>query len=356
MIVGRLRKRHQDGRRRAADELGDRPRPGAGHNQISRRQQRGDIITERHEDRLDRLAGVRRQFAHLRAALPESGDTTDLDAFRRQACEAFPHPAVQRRSPLAAAKNDEHLLRRIEPEPEPRRLARDADDLAADRQSDMAHPSPLHPAHVHPRGQVQAPGEPSEKADRATGNPVGFVQGHGPAKKRRHDDDARSCEATEPQDDIGTPGPDHANAKPQRPRLFPETAAETRRAQCERRSRNPFEAKLRVFLDQARVHSLLADEEHGLVAAGVEPFRKRDARREMSARASAGDEKTAHRLPPSRPRPVVSAASSNPPVSWRRDALVAFPRACATGASRLQRTVCRTGPLSAGSIRARFTP
>ena len=129
-----------------------------------------------------------------------------------------------------------------------------------------------------------------------------------PAEERRDDDDARGGETAKSDDQVGRLGADDAGAAPEGRRQLPEETKEPDRMERKRRARDGLEPQLPVFFDQARVDLLPADEQGGLVPAGDEPFRQRDTRREVSARAAAGDEKPAHSARPFPPPPAAGPA------------------------------------------------
>src|SRR6267154_1914611 len=74
-----VRIRHEDGRRGAADELGDRAGAGTGHHEVGGGKQAGDIVAEGRENRANGRVGLRAELEDFVPALAEAGDAVNLN-------------------------------------------------------------------------------------------------------------------------------------------------------------------------------------------------------------------------------------------------------------------------------------
>src|ERR1035437_6257653 len=120
------------------------------------------------------------------------------------------------------------------------------------------------------------------------------MQGDRHSAEPTRERDARRGEAAEADDAVGLRFAHELQAEGKTPQLRDDAARQPDGRPGKARAGYADKFKVRVFLDQPRIHLLLADEEPGRVAAGDEPLGQGNSRREMSAGAAAGDEKPAH--------------------------------------------------------------
>src|ERR1035437_197247 len=120
------------------------------------------------------------------------------------------------------------------------------------------------------------------------------MQGDRHSAEPTRERDARRGEAAEADDAVGLRFAHELQAEGKTPQLRDDAARQPDGRPGKARAGYADKFKVRVFLDQPRIHFLLADEEPGRVTAGDEPLGQGNSRREMSAGAAAGDEKPAH--------------------------------------------------------------
>src|ERR1019366_3428770 len=149
------------------------------------------------------------------------------------------------------------------------------------------------------------------------------MQGHGHPAQPARERDAGRGKAAKADDPIGLRSPHDFQEKKKPPQLRNDAARQPNGRPRKTRAGHPDELEMRVFLDQPRIHLLLADKQRGRMTAGDEPLGQRNARGKMSAGPAAGNEKPAHastscierERPPSAARPHVRWVLSRMPRS-----------------------------------------
>ena len=223
--------------------------------------------------RANRLPFVRAQFDHLIASLIHAGDTTDLDTLSGESREFSANPLVEHARALASAENHQHPLMRIEAE----RITR------APIGSRARFPvGPANPPVGWRQAAILANERPAE--DRRVAQTAPSVRMARPGTR------FASCNATGTffnRPAITTP----VEVKPPKPTIpsgrcsrtsfqqnqRPRSCDVTQRANFTGFTEKPLpgmrnEFKVRILLDQPRIHFLLADEQSNGVTLRHQPL------------------------------------------------------------------------------------
>jgi hypothetical protein len=249
------------------------------------------------------------------APLPSPVTQYHLDSLRGQRLEALARPCIERGGPLAPAEDRKHLLLRVEAQRLPGGRGRHPHNLAADGQARVPRRRGPHAGDPDAQGKVDPRGKRPECAYRQAGNPVRLVERHRDAQHAPGHRRGRRREAAKSDDRVGALGPHEPKAVSERRHLRGREPRHSHGVPRESPAGHALETQPGVFLDQARVHLLHADEEGCLVPARREALGERDARRDVAPGAAAGDEEPAHART-SRIDPAPFGSPARPQVRW----------------------------------------